>query len=377
MSKNNIFVWNEDYETKLEEVDEQHKYLVDQVNILSEKLLEDSLTFEDFDSVLEKIVDYTVFHFSHEEKVMQTAGVYQEHVEKHKESHNFFVEEIKGMYSEISKADFNLENAKNLRDFLVNWVAFHILEEDKEFSKQIFLIRKGKSPKEAYEKVLMKKEVSTRPLVKALKGLMDVLRFRNKELKNLKSSLEMKIQERTRELRRANKILEQISMTDQLTGLSNRRYALKVLNALWEESLMEKSQLSCLMIDADHFKDVNDTFGHDAGDKVLKKIARSLLDSVRTDDIVCRLGGDEFFIICPNTDLKGGIFVAKNILKTVNELKIPLANDQYYNGSLSIGLACSTGIESIEELIKEADRYVYVAKRDGKNCIRYKEVEKH
>lgn len=104
-------------------------------------------------------------------------------------------------------------------------------------------------------------------------------------------------------------------MTDALTGLPNRRHALQQLKTLWEESTRSASPLSVMMIDADHFKEVNDTCGHDAGDLVLGELARTLQHAVRTDDLVSRLGGDEFLIICPDTDSSGGRQIAETVRK--------------------------------------------------------------
>ncbi|PID29695.1 MAG: GGDEF domain-containing protein [Candidatus Cloacimonadota bacterium] len=368
---NNLFVWNKDFETNLRDVDEQHKTLIEQVNILSENLLNDTLNFNDLENIFKKLIEYAVFHFSHEENLIENKQIYSKHVEEHKKSHNNFVEEVKFMYSDIYSDKFDIIKGKNLRDFLIHWLAFHILEEDKDLAEQIFLIDKGYTPKDAYNQITVKKDSRTKPLIKSLKGIMEVLTIRNRELRNLKESLEMKVKERTRELHIANKILEEKSTTDQLTKLKNRRYAMKILKLLWEESIEENSQLSTLIIDADHFKKVNDTCGHGAGDRVLKEISKTLKDSVRTDDIVCRLGGDEFLIICPKTDIKGGVLVANNILSSINNLKIPLRDNLYYNGSVSIGVASSIGLETVEDLIKKADKYVYIAKKDGKNCVRH------
>jgi hemerythrin len=124
------------------------------------------------------------------------------------------------------------------------------------------------------------------------------------------------------------------------------------------------------MIDADHFKEVNDTYGHDAGDSVLIKLAKTLQHSLRNDDIVCRLGGDEFFVICPNTDREGGMYIAELTRKVVSELRVHTGGEPWH-GSVSIGVASrSPDMESCDELIKAADKCLYAAKEAGKNCVR-------
>jgi len=128
----------------------------------------------------------------------------------------------------------------------------------------------------------------------------------------------------------------------------------------------------CMMIDADHFKEVNDTYGHDAGDLVLRELATALKHAVRSDDIVCRLGGDEFFIICPQTDKAGGMHFAETICQSIAALRVP-TGDGAWQGSVSIGVAArSDEMDNLDELMKLADEGVYLAKKAGKNCVRAK-----
>jgi len=141
------------------------------------------------------------------------------------------------------------------------------------------------------------------------------------------------------------------------------------LAALWEESVAQNTSLACMMIDADHFKEINDTSGHDAGDKVLRELSRTLQHAVRTDDIVCRLGGDEFFVICPNTPMDGALQVAEHTRKTVAALRVPVEKGEWV-GSISVGVAIrQPDMTSLDELIKVADQGVYAAKENGRNCV--------
>lgn len=374
MSDKPTFEWTENFLTHLKDVDDQHLYLVEIINSLSNRIFNENLSFKDLENVFVRLVEYTKFHFSHEESLMAEKKLDILFIQEHVRNHKIFIEEVGMMYKQIDPEDREFTKAKELLNFLINWLAFHILEQDQNMSEQIFLIDKGYSSQEAFTKVVgTKQNTKTEPLVKALKGIMEVLRKRNHELIELSASLEVKVQERTRELIEANRHLKRISLTDPLTKLPNRRYAMNVIKALWKESKSHNLTLTCLMIDADHFKEVNDNFGHDMGDKVLRVIARCLRESVRTDDIVCRLGGDEFLIICPNTMLNGGRLVANNVLKNINRLKIPISeNNDFYKGSVSIGVASlDSKMNDYNDLIKKADESVYKAKQDGKNCVRF------
>jgi hemerythrin len=207
-------------------------------------------------------------------------------------------------------------------------------------------------------------------LLEALDGLFKEVSTQNKQLKLLNESLEEKVALRTQELSEANKSLEVLSLTDVLTGLPNRRHAMRLLSSLWGKAEQDDLPLVGMMIDADHFKEVNDTYGHDAGDLVLIDLARTLKESLRNDDAVCRLGGDEFFIICPNTDNDGGLQIAEATRKAVSELRVPTGGEPWH-GSISIGVASrQPEMTSYQDLIKQADQGVYNAKEAGKNCVR-------
>jgi diguanylate cyclase (GGDEF)-like protein len=117
-------------------------------------------------------------------------------------------------------------------------------------------------------------------------------------------------------------------------------------------------------------KEINDSYGHDAGDIVLRELSKQLKYFVRTDDIVCRLGGDEFLIICPRTDKEGLLYIAEWMHAQIAELTIPVPGGAW-RGSISVGIAVKTSaMKEPEELIKAADNGVYAAKKAGKNCVK-------
>ncbi len=181
---------------------------------------------------------------------------------------------------------------------------------------------------------------------------------------------EKKLKLKTQDLFDSNQKLERLAATDDLTGLANRRFAMQALNQLWEEKFPQIKPLACVLVDADHFKEINDTYGHDAGDIVLRELATQLKFSVRTDDIVCRLGGDEFLIICPNTDKEGLLLVAKKMHDHIENLIIKIPGGAWH-GSISVGAAVQIPtMKNPEDLIKAADNGVYKAKKAGKNCVK-------
>jgi len=362
------FHWDKHFVTGVLEVDEQHHHLVDIINQFGCLLADNKLVFDDIETVFQELSDYAQYHFQEEEALMSQVGIDQRHLDDHIDLHQSFIQEVVSMHAGISPD--NPDAAKHLLDFLTQWLAYHILGSDQNMARQMKAIQSGASPAEAYQAEERGRDSATEPLLVALNGLFYQVSARNKELVQLNQTLEAKVAERTRELLEANLHLEELALTDVLTGLPNRRHAMRRLTDLWSESKKSDTPLVCMMIDADHFKEVNDTHGHDAGDLVLCELAKTLQHAIRTDDIVCRLGGDEFFIICPDTDQDGAMHIAELARKAVSALRVP-TGDGVWNGSISIGLATRVpGMQDHESLIKSADKGVYAAKRDGKNCVR-------
>ena len=165
-------------------------------------------------------------------------------------------------------------------------------------------------------------------------------------------------------------LMKQSSLTDQLTGLYNRRYLEEVLEKIASSTIREKSLLGILMIDVDYFKKVNDTLGHDAGDMVLKELSQVLINSVRDSDFVVRYGGEEFIVILQNIKEEDGVIqAAEKIRKTFENTKIPI-NGKTLQKTISIGAAIfPKDTNKIWEAIKFADLALYEAKRSGRNKV--------
>lgn len=362
------FKWNSNYETGVSKVDEQHQCLVQIINEYSALLATSCTTGTDIEATLNKLVDYTKFHFEDEEKLMYSVGLDNRHISHHKQLHCNILSEISILLSD--KITDKLSIAHSILDLIIHWLVYHILETDMNMAKQMKAIEEGLPASDAYNLEEKIKDKSKEPLLEALNALFIQISERNKELIELNSTLEAKVISRTKELSERNKELAILSLTDPLTNIANRRHAMQQLSISWAESESSKSPLTCLVIDVDYFKQINDTHGHDIGDLVLIELAKLFQHAIRTDDIACRLGGDEFFILCPNTPLRGGLNIAKIINQRVASLAIGLPSGQL-SLNTSIGVATKTpDMNSIEDLIKAADDAVYSAKSHGRGCAR-------
>ena len=361
------FNWDTCFETGLKIVDEQHQKLVEIINEFGDLLTQaDGIPFDDIQKVFVQLTAYTHYHFEEEENMMSDVGLFRDYIKIHKKLHADFLQELERAHDEVLA---NNDSAENLLKLLIHWLAFHILGTDQSMAKQVRAVQSGIDPEKAYLTEKYVKENTAEPLLVALNGLFQQVSERYRELLELNRTLEKKVEERTKSLSKANQLLEELAMTDVLTGLPNRRHAMARLIQAWSISTQNGSPIACMMIDADGFKQVNDHYGHDAGDKVLRLLSKELRDAVRTDDIVCRLGGDEFLIICPLTNLDGAMLAAEKIRKQVADLCVPVNGGEWL-GSISVGVAARTSdMKNPEDLIKSADEGVYIAKHNGRNCV--------
>jgi diguanylate cyclase (GGDEF)-like protein len=186
----------------------------------------------------------------------------------------------------------------------------------------------------------------------------------------------LKIKKLQDELKRSNELLLELSNTDHLTGLFNRRYMMEALDKEVQRSIRKGGNLSLIMLDIDHFKQVNDSYGHLQGDAVLQKVALQLQKELRSYDCAARYGGEEFVAILPDSSLKEAVFVADRIRLSVQNTR--------FNGPLSaLSLTVSLGVASfavehsptVDSFIKLADDALYRAKDNGRNKVDFFDPE--
>ena len=165
--------------------------------------------------------------------------------------------------------------------------------------------------------------------------------------------------------------IRELSITDTLTHTHNRRSILNLLANAREQAVRQNQTLSLVIMDLDHFKRVNDTWGHPTGDKVLKESARVLLDCLRDADVLGRFGGEEFLILLPDTDQQGAKILAERCRQQLKGLALRADNGDKVPVSASFGICTSTPTCSfaVNELVKHADDALYNAKAKGRDCV--------
>mgnify|MGYP000598573214 CR=1 FL=1 len=171
------------------------------------------------------------------------------------------------------------------------------------------------------------------------------------------------------ERKRLIKELEELSRTDALTGLLNRRGLIDRLQYELRRAERYGTVTSLVLVDMDHFKDINDRFGHKGGDRVLQEVAKGLLQMVRTADIVGRYGGDEFMLILPQTSLQGAQELAERIRLSIAQSRLPVGEGLYAQSTVSIGVASFAGQVDVDTLLERIDSALYASKKLGRNRL--------
>ncbi len=181
------------------------------------------------------------------------------------------------------------------------------------------------------------------------------------------------LHEAQQQLMQLNGELQRLTKVDGLTGLSNRRYLDDYLVTEWRRAVRAQAPLSVLMMDVDYFKPYNDTYGHLAGDEVLKKVALAVRNSLaRPGDLAARFGGEEFMAVLPNTTAVGSRHVAERVRSAIAELRIPHSASsaaEYITVSIGVGSAMPKREGPMTDMLEAADTALYQAKKAGRNRV--------
>ena len=202
-------------------------------------------------------------------------------------------------------------------------------------------------------------------LAKAFNQMADSIQQRESDLRQMTNRLEQTVEIRTAELREKSEILEELAITDHLTKAHNRRYFFEIAYYSIEHAKRYGEPVSFILFDADNFKAINDTYGHQVGDEVLVQLVKICQKIVRKSDVFARYGGEEFIILMPNTS-------KETAYKIAERLRMKIANaplNKEIAMTISLGIAHWTGKEEIEldELVAKADKALYQAKQAGRN----------
>ncbi len=184
-------------------------------------------------------------------------------------------------------------------------------------------------------------------------------------------SVHQKLSRTIRELDANRKLFQEQATTDPLTKLKNRRAFFEMGVGHFSLARRHGNDLSVIAIDIDHFKRINDTYGHQVGDEVLVAIAEIFSNAARVEDISARLGGEEFSILLPDTNRLGAAVLAERIRDSIDAKKIAVAGGRTLSLTVSAGIASygADGRESLEQLMSVADKRLYLAKKNGRNRV--------
>lgn len=195
---------------------------------------------------------------------------------------------------------------------------------------------------------------------------------RNRQLRQTREKLregELVLQRQIAEIQTLQAQLNEQAIRDPLTGLHNRRYLDSIVPHELARCGRDLAPLSVMMMDIDHFKHVNDTYGHQGGDEVLRQLAKLLIDNVRASDVACRYGGEEFFLLLPNMPVNFALVRAEQ-WRAAFAATTTVFGEAHIQATVSIGIACypNDGVTS-DELIRSADLALYRAKAEGRNRV--------
>ena len=368
-----VFPWNDNFSTGNAAIDEQHKRLVALLNGLANTLVNNQP--HEIETAFAELAHYADYHFSMEEEIWSECFGSDHWYLSHQLAHASFLPKI----LEIKERDSGQPLYLIIEDvvkFLIRWLAFHIIDNDKRYALVAREVAQGKTLEEA--KIVSDRKMnasSVRVLIDTVLTMYDGLSSRALNLlreRRARIDAEAKLKQAYQELEAANKLLEESAITDQLTQLHNRRHFQSMLVKELSRAQREHSRLTLILFDVDHFKELNDAYGHLAGDQALARVAGKLREICRrAGDYAFRIGGEEFAVLaCGNTvNNQSGEF-AEIIREEIESLLIP-NKDSGIAPVLTISLGIVSLIpdsdDTAEALYKKADQRLYMAKKNGRN----------
>ena len=368
-----VFPWNKNFETGIAIIDEQHKVLVSLLNELAGTLARDDLL--EINRVFDELAEYANFHFETEETIWVEYFGDDSWLSSHQLSHSSFLPQV----VKLKEQDTNkplIEIIEGIVKFLIRWLAFHIIDNDKRLALVIHNIKKGLSFEEAKAASDKKMSGSIRVLIETVMAMYDGLSSRTLDLmreRHERRKVEEELHKANTQLREVNIKLEELAITDQLTGIFNRRHFNNVFKQELKRANRENTFLSLIILDIDFFKKLNDNYGHSKGDRVLVQVSQKLINLCqRPSDYAFRLGGEEFGILAANLEPQGTVEFAEIVRKGIEALGIPHEYSDIANIlTISIGSVTMKPDETdtIDDYMAIADARLYKAKELGRNQV--------
>ena len=361
-----VFPWNEEFETGIAIIDEQHKKLIHLLNKLRETLMQDDAT--ELTLVFDELVAYAKHHFATEEVIWEPCFRDDPLLVSHQDTHTSFLPKVLELKKEHDRKPLR-ENIEHIVKFLIRWLVFHIIDSDKRMAIILHKVESGASLVDAKRISDEEMSGSARILIDTLLNMYDCLSSRTLALMRQRTA-HNKAEEKLRE---AYLKLEELAVTDQLTGLFNRRHFDEAFERELRRAKREKYFLIYIMLDLDHFKKLNDHYGHAQGDLALQKVGQKLKEICRRPgDFVFRIGGEEFGILVTDQSSQSGIEHAERIRMAIKDLGIPNVDSDitdHLTASIGVVAKMPTSVDTMDSYMSEADANLYRAKELGRNQV--------
>ena len=361
-----IFQWNQNFETGIELIDNQHKELVSILNQLANTIVNDNKV--DIDLAFNKLYAYAEYHFSTEESIWEKYFPDGSFLDSHRSSHASFLPKVNKI-RQLDSANSWQEVIEQIIQFLIRWLAFHILDDDKRMSSVVHEMMEGKSFSESKEIADEHMSGSIRILIDTILGMYDELSFQAIELIR-ERKIRIKVEG---ELRSANRKLEQLSITDELSGLFNRRYFNKIIPNEIQRAIREKSLISFISIDLDHFKSLNDRLGHPKGDEAIVEASMRISKLCRrAGDFSFRMGGEEFLVVVSGSSSPEILELAERVRGNIETITIS-SEDIGISHQITTSIGVFSYVpqrgDTVELYLEQVDAALYKAKNSGRNVV--------